>query len=84
MSAVLVLLAVLNLAASPTATAAPTLTGTWRSAVQETPLSSSFDESVWGKNAKSTRVVEMVVKPTGDDQTPIGPSSQTCRAGHRR
>lgn len=66
MSAVLVLLAVLNLAASPAATAAPTLTGTWRSAVQETPLSSSFDESVWGKNAKSTRVVEMVVKPTGD------------------
>jgi hypothetical protein len=65
MSAILALLAVLNLAASPTATAS-TLTGTWRSAVEESPLSSSFDESVWGKNAKSTRVVEMVVKPTGD------------------
>jgi hypothetical protein len=66
MSAVLALLAVMNLAPSSTGTAAPTLTGTWRSAVEETPLSSSFDESVWGKNAKSTRVVEMTVKPTGD------------------
>ena len=66
MSAVLVLLAVLNLAPTPAATAAPTLTGTWRSAVEETPLSSSFDESVWGKNAKSTRLVEMVVKPDGE------------------
>ena len=66
MSAVLVLLAVMNLAAPPTATAAPTLAGTWRSTVEETPLSTPFDESVWGKNAKSTRVVEMVVKPTGD------------------
>lgn len=66
MSAVLALLAVLSLAPPGAATAAPSLTGTWRSAVEETPLSSSFDESVWGKNAKSTRVVEMVVKPTGD------------------
>ena len=64
MSAVLALLAVLNLA--PTANGAPVLTGTWRSAIEETPLSSSFDESVWGKNARSTRVVEMTVKPTGD------------------
>jgi hypothetical protein len=65
MSVVLALLAVLNFA-PPGATAAPTLTGTWRSAVEETPLSSSFDESVWGKNAKSTRLVEMSVKPTGE------------------
>jgi hypothetical protein len=64
MSAVLVLLAVLNLA--PAATGAPAVTGTWRSAVEETPLSTSFDESVWGKNAKSTRVVEMIVKPNGE------------------
>jgi hypothetical protein len=54
------------LAPSVTATGTPTLSGTWRSAVEEIPLSSSFDESVWGKNAKSTRVVEMIVKSTGD------------------
>ena len=42
------------------------LTGTWRSAPDELPLSTSFDESVWGKNAKSVRTVEMVVRPTGD------------------
>ena len=66
MSAVLALLAALNLAGPAAATAAPTLSGTWRSAVEETPLSSAFDESVWGKNAKSTRVVELTVKSTGD------------------
>lgn len=42
------------------------LTGTWRSAPDEMPLSTSFDESVWGKNAKSIRTVEMVVRATGD------------------
>jgi hypothetical protein len=47
-------------------TAAPTLTGTWRSAPEETPLTSAFDESVWGRNARSVRTVEMMVKPTGD------------------
>jgi hypothetical protein len=47
------------------ATSVPTLTGTWRSAPEETPLSSAFDESVWGKNAKAVRTVEMTVKPTG-------------------
>jgi hypothetical protein len=54
--------------ASPatTRTTTPTLTGTWRSAPEETPLSSTFDESVWGKNAKSVRTVDMTVKPTGD------------------
>lgn len=66
MSAVVALLAVLNLVPSDAAVAAPALAGIWRSAVEETPLSSSFDESVWGKNARSTRVVEMTVKPTGD------------------
>src|SRR5262245_61581849 len=40
--------------------------GTWRSAPDEMPLSTSFDESVWGKNAKSIRTVEMVVRATGD------------------
>jgi hypothetical protein len=64
MSALLSVLAVLSLA--PAATATAPLAGTWRSAVEETPLSSPFDESVWGKNARSTRVVEMAVQPSGD------------------
>jgi hypothetical protein len=29
------------------------------------PLTSTFDESVWGKNARSVRTVEMSVKPGG-------------------
>lgn len=66
MPAVLAVCALLILAPAAAATSAPKLAGTWRSAVEETPLSSAFDESVWGKNAKSTRAVEMVVKPTGD------------------
>ena len=48
------------------ATTAPTLAGTWKSAPEETPLSTAFDESVWGKNAKSVRTVEMTIKPTGE------------------
>jgi hypothetical protein len=40
--------------------------GTWKSAPDELPLTSPFDESVWGKNAKSVRTVEMTVRPTGD------------------
>jgi hypothetical protein len=50
---------------------ASVLSGTWRSAPDETPLSSSFDESVWGKNAKAIRTVEMVVRPTGDARLTI-------------
>ena len=42
------------------------LSGMWRSAPEETPLTTAFDESVWGKNAKSIRLVEMSVRPTGD------------------
>ena len=48
------------------ATSAPTLAGTWKSAPEETPLSTTFDESVWGKHAKSVRTVEMTIKPTGE------------------
>jgi hypothetical protein len=66
MPAVLAFLAVVLLTPSLLATSAPTLTGTWRSAVEETPLSSEFDESVWGKNARATRTVELSVKPTND------------------
>jgi hypothetical protein len=62
----LVLLAVVILAASLSATTALSLTGTWKSVPEETPLSSAFDESVWGKNAVSVRTVAMTISPTGD------------------
>ena len=42
------------------------LIGMWRSAPEETPLSSPFDESVWGKNARAVRTVEVTIKPSGD------------------
>jgi len=42
------------------------LTGTWISAPDEMPLSTAFDESVWGKNAKAVRTVQMSIQPTGD------------------
>ena len=48
------------------ATGALALGGTWRSEVDETPLSSAYDESIWGKNAKAVRTVQMAVRPTGD------------------
>ena len=45
---------------------ATTLSGTWSSAPEETALTTAFDESVWGKNAKAIRTVQMAVRPTGD------------------
>lgn len=42
------------------------LAGTWRSAPEETPLSSEFDVSVWGPGAKAVRTVQLVVRPTGE------------------
>jgi hypothetical protein len=42
------------------------LTGTWISSADELPLTSAFDESVWGKNAKSVRTVQMTVRPNGE------------------
>ena len=42
------------------------LSGTWMSAADEMRLSTPFDESVWGKNAKSVRTVQMTVQPTGE------------------
>jgi len=45
---------------------AATLSGIWRSAPDETPLASPYEESVWGKNAKAVRTVEMVVRSSGD------------------
>jgi hypothetical protein len=43
---------------------ASALAGTWRSASDELPLSSSFDQSVWGPNAKSVRTVELRIQPS--------------------
>lgn len=48
------------------ATAGSQLLGTWQSAADETPLTSAFDESVWGKNAKAVRTVRMTIRPSGD------------------
>ena len=44
----------------------PALAGTWKSAIDEMRLTTAFDESVWGKDAKSIRTVELTVKPSGD------------------
>jgi len=54
--------------AMPAAAVASTtaLAGSWRSAPEEITLSTEFDESVWGKNAKSVRTVEMSVRPNGE------------------
>jgi len=41
------------------------LAGTWKSTPDELPLSTAFDESVWGKNAKSVRTVELQIDPSG-------------------
>jgi hypothetical protein len=42
------------------------LAGTWNSSPDEMPLSTPFDESVWGKNAKSIRTVHLSILPSGD------------------
>ena len=44
----------------------PALAGTWNSAPDETRLSTPFDESVWGKDAKAIRTVQMDIRSTGD------------------
>jgi hypothetical protein len=66
MSFALFVVTTLLLAQHSSATTAPTLAGTWRSTPDEMPLSSAFDESVWGKNAKAIRTVEMIVRTGGD------------------
>ena len=57
-------------ATTPTATRTTppqaALAGTWRSTPEELPLTTEFDVSVWGKNAKSIRAVEMFVRPDGN------------------
>ena len=55
--------------ADPAATAkapASALAGTWRSASEELPLTSAFDQSVWGANSKSVRTVELRIQPSRD------------------
>jgi hypothetical protein len=43
----------------------PKLVGSWKSAPSKSPLSTAFDESVWGPNASSVRTVELDVRPSG-------------------
>lgn len=45
---------------------ASALAGTWRSAAEEMRLTTPFDESVWGANAKSVRTVELRLQPSGE------------------
>jgi hypothetical protein len=45
---------------------ASALAGTWKSAAQEMRLSTPFDVSVWGPNAKSVRTVELRIQPSGE------------------
>lgn len=50
---------------TPASTPSPALTGSWASAPYETPLSTDFDKSVWGPNAKSVREVQLTVTGVG-------------------
>lgn len=53
-------------ATAQTSAAAPSLTGTWRSAPDEMKLTTDFDKSVWGTNSTSVRTVELVVRSATD------------------
>jgi hypothetical protein len=44
----------------------PALAGTWKSAPDEMALTTDFDVSVWGPNAKSVRTVELQIRPSGE------------------
>jgi len=61
----------------------PPLTDTWRSAVEETPLSSAFEESVWGKGAKSIRVVEMAIKSAAEATLTVTRKILDARTGNQ-
>jgi len=58
------LLAAMTVPLSAT-TSAPALTGTWRSAPDELPIATPFEESVWGKKATKIRTVEMAFSGPG-------------------
>lgn len=52
---------------SPPATAfSPSLIGTWRSAADQMKLTDDFEKSVWGADASSVRVTELVVRQSGE------------------
>jgi hypothetical protein len=42
------------------------LVGTWRSEPDRTQLTGAFEESVWGRNATSERLVELRIERTGE------------------
>ena len=50
----------------PATTVSPVLLGAWLSDAYETPLSTDFDKSVWGPNAKSVRTVRLTIGQGGD------------------
>lgn len=41
------------------------LAGSWRSRPDEVTLSGDFDREVWGPNARSIRIVELTLQPSG-------------------
>jgi hypothetical protein len=53
-------------AASNPSTVPAELVGAWISDAFETPLSTDFDKSVWGPNAKSVRNVRLTIAQSGD------------------
>jgi hypothetical protein len=44
----------------------PALAGSWKSAPDEMRLTSDFDRSVWGPDARSVRTAELVLDATGE------------------
>ena len=65
-AAAVLLLSAAGATAQTSPAAAPSLTGTWRSAPDEMKLTTDFDKSVWGPNATSVRTVELVIRSNTD------------------
>jgi hypothetical protein len=53
-------------AGDPTPARTTPLTGIWKSMPEEITLTTDFDESVWGKNAKSVRTVDLSIRAGGE------------------
>jgi hypothetical protein len=53
-------------AAQTPSTLSPSLVGSWKSAPDETPLTTELQKSVWGPNATSIRNVELTINPSGE------------------
>ena len=49
----------------------PALAGSWKSAPDEMRLTSEFDQSVWGPNARSVRTAELVLEPSGEGRLTV-------------